>query len=364
MTTAIVQKSLKLLRRLALQVQIGNVKGKAPEFAFEPEEQEKLFGPYGEADGLYVWKLNDVVCSGLYGGAIINKFNQLYLRFVSFPWGKTLHPVSSFPYVGKNVAEIDKAIYLITPEALNNYYHWVVDLLPRLLVLQKYNLNDLKDRVIILHHNAKLYETNSLAMLGIDKDKVFRLKPFETVKVKDLVVADYHGLNKPFPSWKKEILEGLHTGEPVLPKKKIYLLRGKQAKRSLIGEERLVAMLENLGFTIVNPQGMTFEDQIRVLKNAEVVVALHGAALTNIIFCDPQTLIVELRSTYLPPEHYSSIAKTYNLRFETVSLSPKSLVQKKHIANKQSLILTEESINELMAKLSPVTNPLKGVSEN
>ncbi|MGV3558413.1 glycosyltransferase family 61 protein [Larkinella arboricola] len=348
MTTAIVQKSLKLLRRLALQVQVGNVKGKAPEFAFEPDEQEKLFGPYGEADGMYVWKLNDVVCSGLYGGAIINKFNQLYLRFISFPWGKTLHPALTLPYVGKNVAEIDKAIYLITPEAPNNYYHWVVDLLPRLLVLSNYHLSDLSDRVIILHHQAKSYETNYLAMLGIKNDKVLRLKPFETVKVKDLVVADYYGLNKPFAGWKKELLDQLSPKKTLLPKKKIYLLRGQQAKRSLIGEERLVAMLTNLGFTIVNPQGMTVEEQINTLRGAEVVVALHGAALTNIIFCEPQTLIVELRSTHLPPEHYSAIAKTYNFQFKTVSLPPERLEKKGNSANKQSLILTDEAINELM----------------
>ncbi|MFD1145342.1 glycosyltransferase family 61 protein [Larkinella insperata] len=351
MTTAIVQKSLKLLRQLALQVQVGNVKGKAPEFAFEPEENEKLFGPYGGAENLHVWKLNDVVCSGLYGGAIINKFNQLYLRFISFPWGKTLHPASTLPYVGKNVGEIEKAIYLITPEAPNNYYHWVVDLLPRLLVLTKYSLSDLKDRVIILHHTAKSYETNYLAMLGIEKEKVFRLKPFETVKVKDLVVADYYGLNKPFAAWKKEILDQLSANKPRLPKKKIYLLRGKQAKRSLIGEERLVAMLEKLGFTIVNPQGMTVEEQINTLREAEVVVALHGAALTNIIFCEPQTLVVELRSTHLPPEHYSAIAKTYNFRFKTVSLPPERQVKKSNSANKQSLVLTEEAVAELMTLL-------------
>lgn len=351
MTTALVQNGLKLLRKLALQVQVGNAKGKAPAFVFEPEEHEKLFGPYGEGDGLYVWKLNDVVCSSLYGGAIINTLNQLYLRFVSFPWGKTLHPVLTLPYVGKNVAEIDKAIYLVTPEAPNNYYHWMVDLLPRLLVLYHYNVSDLMDRVIILHHNAKFYETNSLALLGIENDKVFRLKPFETVKVKDLVVADYYGLNKPFPAWKKGLLDILSADKKGQPKKKIYLLRGKQAKRSLIGEERLVQLLEQLGFTIVNPQGMTLEEQINVLNGAEVVVALHGAALTNIIFCEPQTLIVELRSTHLPPEHYSAIAKTYDLQFKTISLPPERIVKKGNAANKESLILTEEGINELMAVL-------------
>lgn len=351
METTFVTKILTGLRKLALTIQVGNAMRKAPQLVPEPEEHERLYGPFNDESTIYVWQLNEITCSSLYGGALINKSNKLYKRFTFFPWGSHIHPALSLPYLGRNVNSINKAIFLITPEAANNYYHWVTDLLPRLLILVKYGLADYLNRVIILHSPSKAYEDESLAMAGIDRSHVIRLKAFETLTVNDLIVVDYSGLNKPFPIWKKQLLDTLLPQRRIQEKAKIYLLRGNQARRKLIGEERLITLLEKEGFIIIDPQQLTFRDQINVLQSAEVVVALHGASLTNIVFCEPQTLIVELRSTHLPPEHYSAIAKTYQLRFETVSLPPERVRQKKHLANKESLQLTDQGIEVLMSKL-------------
>lgn len=357
MKTALVKKGLTALRHLALVIQVGNPVRKAPQLIPEPEEHERLYGPFNEESTMYVWQLKNTTCHSLYGGAIINQFNKLYARFTFFPWGRHLHPALSLPYLGKNVSALDKAIFLITPEAASNYYHWVTDLLPRLLILVNYQLQDLADRVIILHSPAKSYEDESLALAGIDTAHTIRLKAFDTVTVNDLIIADYSGLNKPFPIWKKNLLDTLLPQKRILEKAKIYLLRGNQSRRKLIGEERLITLLEKEGFIIIDPQQLTFRDQISVLQSAEVVVAIHGASLTNIVFCEPQTLIIELRSTHLPPEHYSAIADTYQLRFETVSLPPERVRQKKHLANKESLLLTDQGIEMLANKLH--SNELK-----
>ena len=351
MKTLLISKSFTLLRKLALKTQIGNVAGKAPELILEPEEQEKLYGPFGENDNFFVWRLQNVICSGLYGGAIINKFNNLYLRFSDFPWGKELHPSLFLPYLGRKVKTLDKAIYLITPEAEGNYYHWVVDLMPRLLVLYNYKLSDLENRSIIIHGSIKPYEDDSLALLGVKKYKIVRLKSFETINVKDLIVADYQDLNIPFPLWKKQLLRKLNFNGATAAKKKIYLLRGKQAKRQLIGEERLISIMRELDFDIIDPQQLSFFEQINVFNQAEIVVSLHGAALTNMLFCKPKTLIIELRSTHLPPEFYSAIAETYDLSFDTICLPPSNVKKTGYEANKQSLILTEQGVNTLISKL-------------
>jgi capsular polysaccharide biosynthesis protein len=56
----------------------------------------------------------------------------------------------------------------------------------------------------------------------------------------------------------------------------------------------VVERLRGLGFTVVAPETLSFAEQARLFAGAEAVVAPHGAALANAVFCRPGTRIVEL----------------------------------------------------------------------
>jgi len=348
---------LKLLKRLVLIKQVGNPYGSAPTPVPEPDEQEIFSQPFPNTD-IFIWQLRKNFCSGLYGGAVINKCNQVYERFLSFPWGKQLHPALFSPYLGRQIANIDKAILLITPVPSSNYYHWMVDVLPRLILAKDLGLKDFDQRKIILHKKEKAYEIEALQLLGIPVSNIIRLSPFETVSVEDMIVPDFYlsFSEKPFPWWKKKLIDEFKqvviAAEEPKTLKKIYCLRGKQKTRQLIGEEHLISILKEKGFVILDPAKMTLKEQIGSLAGAEVVIALHGAALTNIIFCAKGTRIIELRSTHYPQEYFSGIAKTYDLLFETVSIPPHRKRESQNLANEENLFLTEESINILLDKIA------------
>ncbi|WP_247236978.1 DUF563 domain-containing protein [Telluribacter sp. SYSU D00476] len=339
---------LRILKLIARQVQLGNPSLKAPSIVSVPEEQLNISS---RIEGPKVWSFREALCSGLYGGAIINEKDQVYEQFLHFPWGRELHPSVTSPYLGLVKHTINKGVFLITPNAKGNYFHWITDLLPRLIKI-KQEVKDMNDRILILHHPATSYEISSLSALGFDANKVIRLHPFELARVKDLVVAEYIDCGRSFPIWKKNLLDQLYqlplykedTGE----RSKIYLKRGREAKRQLIGEEILCGELQRLGFKIINPRYISFTEQASLLSKASVVVALHGAALTNIIFCKPDTTIIEIRSELSPPEHYSAIAKAYNLRFQTISAPPQKSSQVRHLANKQHLVLTEQALSRIL----------------
>ncbi|WP_224999704.1 DUF563 domain-containing protein [Cesiribacter sp. SM1] len=348
---------LTMLRLLARFVQLGNPAGKAPTLLREPLDIKKIDVASQVSDNISVWQLYNTLCSGLYGGAVITAQNQVMSRFLIYPWGKELHPSLSFPYLGRKRANIDKAVFLITVATKGNYYHWVADLLPRLLLVQKCSFTDFHQRNIILHSPAKGYERETLRLLGIADEKVIRLQAFETIAIQDVLVADYlHSRDgRIFPEWKKELLDEFKQkilgSVQVKPQRRVYLLRGRQRTRKLLGEDRLVPILREQGFEILDPQHLTLVEQMKTLSEAAVVVALHGAALANIIFCQEGTQIVELRSSHKPPEYYSEIAKTYKLQFETLSLEPERLLDPRHLANEQNLILSEKAINDLLFKL-------------
>lgn len=322
----------------------------------EPEANERLQVPAGMPEDISVWQLSNVLCCGLYGGAVISQHNRVYRRFTAFPWGAELHPSLSLPYLGRKLATLEKAIFLVTPSAEGNYYHWITDLLPRLLLVQKCGILAGEERSIILHKFEARYESDTLKIINIPAAKIIRIHTFAFLEVKDLVITDLLSRGRTFPAWKKQLLDEFReralktAGRQFLGK--LYLLRGNQSKRRLIGEERLVEHLESLGFQILDPRQLTVGEQVQAMAGAQVVIGLHGAALTNVIFCRPGTCIIELRSQHQPPEHYSEIARTCGLHFESVHLPPQRVNKHKHLSNKQHLILTDKSIQELSEKLS------------
>lgn len=346
---------LSMSRGVARKVQIGNPALRAPKTTVSPEIEDEVFS-FGEEEKVSVWNFKKVFCTALYGGVVINKNNQVYHRFSRFPWGNALHPAFSSPYLGRKTRNVEKGIFLITPEAQGNFYHWIIDLLPRLLLIKKIHLQDFNERYIILHEVRRTYEKDSLKLLDIPEDRIVRIANFEIIKADDLIIADYYSSEKHFPDWKKSLLKEFKTDilrnhTPGKRNEKIYLYRGKQKKRCLIGEQSLVKILEKEGFEIINPQHLSVSEQIIALSQARIVIAAHGAALTNIIFCETNTQIIELRSTINSPEHFSQIARAYDLRFESISIPPEYSKNKKHLANKQNLIITKEIIDLILLKL-------------
>src|SRR4051794_36974329 len=93
---------LKVLCRVAAHIQIGNPFKKAPTLTLDPpSNDQKILGPYEGSEDICVWRMDNVYCTGLYSGALINSKNVLFSRFITFPWGKEVHPVLSSLYLSK-----------------------------------------------------------------------------------------------------------------------------------------------------------------------------------------------------------------------------------------------------------------------
>jgi capsular polysaccharide biosynthesis protein len=85
----------------------------------------------------------------------------------------------------------------------------------------------------------------------------------------------------------------------------VFLSRGKTRTRRLINEEALVAIAERIGFRSFEAVAENHAEQVRRFANADAVIAVHGAGLSNQLFCRPGTAVIELfpancvKSTYL-----------------------------------------------------------------
>ncbi len=77
---------------------------------------------------------------------------------------------------------------------------------------------------------------------------------------------------------------------------KIYISRKVPSARVVKNEAEILPFLQEAGFVICKLELMPFDEQVRLFRNAELVVAPHGAGLTNLIFAKPGTRVVEIQA--------------------------------------------------------------------
>ncbi len=100
--------------------------------------------------------------------------------------------------------------------------------------------------------------------------------------------------------------------------RRLYIDRRQARLRPLANEAALIAALEAIGFTSVEPDRMSVADQIRLFRHAEIIVAPHGAALTNIGYARPGCLVIELLMDAYVNWCYRHLAALMHLRYDCV----------------------------------------------
>lgn len=76
----------------------------------------------------------------------------------------------------------------------------------------------------------------------------------------------------------------------------LYISRAGAGIRRLRNEEALLAALEPFGFQVIDPGSFSLTEQAALFASARLVVAPHGAALTNLLFGSAGLRLVEIFS--------------------------------------------------------------------
>jgi len=81
----------------------------------------------------------------------------------------------------------------------------------------------------------------------------------------------------------------------------IYIQRPRN-RRGLENEDEIHALLIRYGYLIVKMEDYDLAGQAGLMANAEVIIGIHGAGLSNIVFCQKPRILVELiPKGYLTP---------------------------------------------------------------
>ena len=94
------------------------------------------------------------------------------------------------------------------------------------------------------------------------------------------------------------------------------------------------------GFEIINPQHFEIIEQIKIFSKAEVIISSHGSNLSNVIFCQKGTKILEispkLNNLYEQniAKRYKNIADKLNLDFEIIKADSVDVVKHSDLSTK------------------------------
>jgi hypothetical protein len=105
----------------------------------------------------------------------------------------------------------------------------------------------------------------------------------------------------------------------------VFLARSVGLARAYNQLQIETLLVEEYGFKSVYLEDYNIEEQVKIFNNAKVIIGPSGAAWTNIIFCNPEVLLI----SWLPTNEnnfsgYSSLAANFDLRMVFLEAEPNS----------------------------------------
>jgi hypothetical protein len=213
--------------------------------------------------------------------------------------------------------EISCAISLLKDHS-HNYYHWLLECLPRAIIAL--NQKDLDSHPFLIDEGLPPQSVESLKLLAPTR-KYIEIPLGVRVYVKELIFPsifspthDYYGktaraedfliapeavklLREAFLPF--ALQDNMELNQPY-----IYISRSGGSHRLITNEAEVIDVVKKLGFTIVYPGKLSFTEQITLFSNAKVIIGPTGAGMANIIFAKADCKIAVLAAATKNANYY------------------------------------------------------------
>lgn len=76
--------------------------------------------------------------------------------------------------------------------------------------------------------------------------------------------------------------------------RRVYIKRPKSAFRPMLNGDVVQNVFKQFGFIVIQPEELSFQDQADIFRSSAVIAMESGAAFTSVMFCEPETVILEI----------------------------------------------------------------------
>lgn len=235
-----------------------------------------------------------------------------------------------------------KGCFSLMRSVYNDYYHTLIDNVPRLFLLNQKELEKYLKISLLFPNTPSEIEKFYLERFLPKNFQIEVVDPENLYLLEEVIFPDFiaqyqcgflpvsyqkffnHKVLPKYPRKKENMIyiARAFDSKNLVEKLKGIELKGKplnnfgkkRLKRLILNENELVGTLKNYGFKKYILEDMTIENQIELFYNAAYVVAAHGAGLSNIVFSENIGVLELFSSQFFMPHYYylsKSLGHTY-----------------------------------------------------
>lgn len=217
----------------------------------------------------------------------------------------------------KKINSIEEAIFF-TDEKSNYYFHWMLDSLQRLQLIDLKYKFEVRPPILIQEiHFKEMFIRNSLEYYNFDlkvlnEGNLYKIKrlivPFHLAQSGNFNVQIVNQIRNKFLS---------NSNKVYSYPKKIWISRQNSRIRKVKNFSEIQNILLNHGFKIMEIEGLEdLNKQIEFINNADVIGGIHGGGLSNMLFLDEKKIVIEVRGRNDNHNNcYFSLSSALNLKY-------------------------------------------------
>ena len=198
------------------------------------------------------------------------------------------------------------------------YFHWLCETLPRLYLLTLLEVD--RPKVILpgptMENVPFIRESLNLLFPNIEFSFT---KNQSILNLRELIwispMGDHRQFNPLLITGFREFIKNIVRVDCTRPLQRLYITRKRAGVRKISNEPEVELILERFGFRTVCLEDYSFEEHIKIFSQSEVIISVHGAGLSNMIFMPENSYVLELQRRMPEATAYSALANCLNFNY-------------------------------------------------
>jgi Capsular polysaccharide biosynthesis protein len=285
-----------------------------------------------------------------HSGAVIGSDRRL-LWDLSYEWPGRPQSHTTYHLPPLDVPELPGVTFTLAAMAAEkNYFHFLLNSLARLAYVARLSLPLAPDRYLV-SGEPHAFVLDALALFGIARDRIVGTAGQPALRPHTLLAPPL--VHHPFVV-PREVCDFLYqqivgSRPPPLRRHRLFIDRSDAPTRRIVNLDELRPAFADFDVEPLHLTGRSLAEQAALFHDAELIVANHGAALANLVFCNPGTRVIQILAPGMMEREYRAISHHRDLRHDYLVADFSSPADARRPRKDRDLILPPDRLRRALA---------------